>query len=533
MQVERAAGQPRGDGASWILRHRSVLAVLGIIAVAAVVLDRQRAPVSFWYDEWAFIQYRRGWDLDGFGTPHIGHFIAVPALLYRLGFELFGLTHYRPFRWMGIASHLMVATAVWWYLRARTSELVALASMAAIALLGSGWQNIYFPFTVNLTVALASGVLSWALLHSATRRGDIGASVLHAVAVASSGIGIAVAVGSAAQLVAQRQWRRAMLVVGPSAVLWTTWAALYDPATKGSWANLGNSPRYVVDMVAGGAGGLFGRDLLWGRVLLGALVAVAVMRRHQLFAAIAPAVCLVVNAVLTATARAEFGDPTASRYAYTNAVLILLVLAPLAPATMSLGRRSWAWVVAAVLVASVWGNAAVLRRGALGLRIDSGIATAELRAMEWAEDLVDDDFMPDLRRMPVVVAGEYFDAVADLGSPTVGLPPTEQLDPFTQSLVDGVSLAAMGVTARRTADTCLSATIATMQRDVAAGGRVVVTAGEAPVEVRLRRYATTDPTQPTAVVAAGSTAVVEIPVDRAPRQTWVVTATSAAGFSAC
>jgi hypothetical protein len=536
MGVEPGAGHARGNGASLILRHRATLAMAGIVIAAFVVLDRERAPVTFFYDEWAFVQFRRGWSVDGFFEPHVGHLVAVPALLYRVGFELFGLTHYRPFRWLGLVAHVTVVVAAWVYVRRRCSELAALAVAAAVALLGAGWQNIYFPFSISHTFALSTAIGAWLLIERGSGRADRVASALHVVSIGCSGIGLPPLAGTAVALAIRREWRRLGVLVGPAALAWVAWMGIVRPSGRTRLSNLPLAPRYMVDMWAGGAAALFGRDLLWGRVLLGVLVGVAAANWRRLHLAAAPLAAMVVNAALAAVARADIGDPAASRYAYTTAVLILLAAAAMAqPSRRSPPRLPAQGLIAVLVLASLWGNLAVLQRGALGLRIDSGIAAAELRAVEWAATRVDPRYEPDSRRMPTLTAGHYLAAVADLGSPAVGLPATEHLDPFTRELVDRVSVNALrpAVTSVEDAVACPVESALLIERTVTGGEPFVVVAPYAPVEIRLRRYGDGFPAEPDIVIAAGQAQRVTVPTDGAPRPQWQVEMRSTNAIASC
>ncbi|MDO8364852.1 MAG: hypothetical protein Q7V88_18315 [Actinomycetota bacterium] len=537
------AATPSGAGVAGVAGLSGLLgrrwapwACWGVVAlVVLVLLDREGAPTTFFYDEWGFVQHRRGWSPNGFVQPHAGHLVAIPVLIYRVGFELFGLTHYRPFRVMVLLSHLAVATAVFAYVKQRTHVLLAGCAGLAIAMLGSGWQNIYFPFSVSHTLPVALGIAAWMLLDRDTRRADHLAAGAHLVAVLSSGLGISMLIGSGVKLAVQREWGRAVRVLSPAAAAFVIWQLAYGKPA-GTVDNLPRMPRYMVDMVAGGAGGLFARDLLWGRLLLGVLVGLAAMRWRVLLPAAAPLGCLLGDVLLVAYNRAQFGDPTASRYAYEMAVLLLLVLAA---ATAGRPLRRGALPAGLVLCAlSIWGNWALLHRGALGLRIDSTISAHELRAVEWAAGVVAPEFEPDHQRMPFLYAGTYLAAVHELGSPATTDAAVLAAPEATRQLVDQVSLGALGVftegfpTAVEPGDDC-SAVDSGDEAVVQAGEVLWVRAGTAPVEVRARRLADGYVAAPAHIVDAGAGFALSVPVDGAPTQTWSVQLTSAAAVLVC
>ncbi|MBI4935588.1 MAG: hypothetical protein HY828_17035 [Actinobacteria bacterium] len=498
-----------------------------------VLLDDQRAPATFFYDEWGFVQYRRGWSLAGFVDPHAGHLVAVPAFIYRVGFELFGLTSYRPFRLMVLLTHLGLATAVFAYVRRRVHDLVAGAAALCIAMLGSGWQNIYFPFSVSHTLALALGIIAWILVDRETTRSDLGATAAHLVAVLTSGLGVSVMIGTAARCAANREWMRAVRILSPSAVVYLAWYAAYGTSTAEA-DNIGAAPRFMADMLAGGAGALFGRDLLWGRILLGILVGVAASKHHRLRLAAAPLGCLVGDVVLVALARAQFGEPDSSRYAYEVAVLILLIAADMATGWKA--SRAALGVVMALLTLSIWGNWALLIRGALGLRLDSAIVANELRAVEWARDTVADDFEPDHQRAPFLYAGQYLEAVDDLGSPAFPDDVVLAESEATRQLVDATSARALQVFDReweRSDPPACTEQSGALDRELPVDTIVEVRAGDTPVELRVRRFAEFFPALTDATVAPGDRVTLLVPPDDAPPGQWHLQITAEGSYSVC
>ena len=508
-------------------------AALCIVVVA--LLDHERAPSTFFYDEWGFVQWRRGWSFDGFLQPHAGHFVAVPVLIYRTLFELVGLTHYRAFRLVGIASHLAVATAVFAYVKHRTHVVLAGSAATATALLGAGWQNIYFPFSLAQTLPLALGILAWTLVGRADRRGDAGAMTALLVAVMCNGVGVSMLVGTATRFAARREWRRAAVVLAPATTVFAFWYLWYGHSA-GSISNVPQVPRYAADMAAGGAGALFGRDLLWGRILLGVLVGAAGSRWRTLGRAAAPLGCLVGTMVLVAYNRVQMGDPTASRYAYVMAVLLLLILADVLT-NIRLPRVALPMGIA-LCTLSVWGNWAVLHRGALGLRIDSSIAGMELRAVEWAKASVDERFEPDHHRMPFNFAGPYLRAVADLGSPAATEQEVLSAPDSTRQLVDQVSVGALAVFAegdqlpidvQMQCDT----TSGRIELPLAVGQHLRVESITGTVEIRLRRIADTFPADPSYTVSLGRLIDFAIPADNAPSQQWTVQIDAESEFLIC
>ena len=109
--------------------------------------------------------------------------------------------------------------------------------------------------------------------------------------------------------------------------------------------------------------------------------------------------------VLTALARAQYGEAGASRYVYPSAVLLVLVFGEALA-----GRRlprPWRPAVAGLILLAVGGGLAALERGAGGLRQVTAAAAPRLAALEIAGVSAAPGYQPDVGREPQVTAGPY------------------------------------------------------------------------------------------------------------------------------
>ncbi len=521
-----------------------------LVCLAVLVhLDSFHAPQTFFFDEWAFLFDRRSGGIGAFLDPHNGHLSVLPVAAYRVMFSVFGMDRYRPYRMMGLLVHVAVATSVYRYARTRLGDVAGMALGSLVLLLGSGWQNIFWPFQIGYMGSVAAGVIAWTALDRRDRRGTAVASVAVGIALACSGLGIAIFAGTAARLAAERSWRRMVRVLTPSAVAYGAWYLVYGES-QGSADNIARVPRFVVDSAANSFAGLAGRDLLWGRLLVGVLigfaVALVVVGRHIAVTVLAPAVTAVTNWVLTGYSRSDQVDPNASRYVYVGAVLLILVIADVA---RPFQRRSVRYSVAGLAVLGIWGNTWILDAGAGGLRETTAVTRSELRALEWARP-VDPAYRPDTQRMPQVVAGKYFDAADDLGSPAASDGEVLVAAEATRQEVDRVALEVMGL---RSPDPTVTAVLphvsepkagcvpATSGADrflvyegvIDGGGNLDLSAGESSVEVRLRRYSATLPSAPILLVSPGDTVSLTLGRDTAPEQRWTVELRSQTAFEVC
>ena len=528
--------------------------------LALILLERLRAPRTFFFDEWNFIFQRRQGSVDDFLAPHNGHLSLLPVSFYKIALSLFGMNHYRPFRIAGLFVHLLVASLVYGYIRSRLGAVAGLATGVIVLLLGSGWQNILWPFQIGFMGSMAAGVGTWILIGAGTPRRDRWASIALGAGLASSGLGVAVVIGTAARLAVDRQWRRLILIVGPPTVLYLIWYMTYGES-QGTTDNLPLLPRFAANEAASSMAGLAGRSLTWGRVLICITIAVAIVvvfRHRKISGAIAaPLVCVTANWLLIGYSRAQGGEYGASRYVYIGGVLILLTVADLLE---PVGNRIIMCLAPPIAVLSVWGNWELLHSGARGLREVTATTRSELRAVEWAERLVNPMFQVDGGRMPQVSAGEYLDARRDLGSAAASDGEVELASEGTREETDRVSLGALDVTLAPGGELqaenvqtavadgtrisaapgdCLlltpsaNTTERKLELSFPSGSSYVISAADQPIDVRIRRYADLLPNVAPYTVAVGQTITLSIPADMAPRQTWIVDLRAEGDIKAC
>jgi hypothetical protein len=399
------------------------------MAVAAVAIYRKGFGLTFFYDEWAFIFDRRDWSIASFLEPHGEHIALIPAAVYKLLFLAVGLEDYRVYRLIVLGLHLVCVVLVYLLAVRRVSPAIAAIGAIAILALGSAWQNLLWPFQIGFLTSIAAGLAALLILDRQAPHSDLAAMGCLALSLASSSIGIPFAAGVAAELFVSREGRRRLWVPAAPLALFLVWylaygrgAAIAATDKRGlelALANVPIAPGYIADSVAAAFGGLLGLGLEWGRTLavvsIGAFAVLALRPRP-----FSPRLTmLLVTAAtywgLAGLFRAHLGEPTASRYVYLGAVLIVLVAVELARGAVTTPRIL---AVLGLLVAfAVVANFNQLKAGSSGLQDNSSYVSAELGALELARPTVDPGYRVDATRSPEIYAGEYFDAVDDLGSP--------------------------------------------------------------------------------------------------------------------
>ena len=259
--------------------------------------------------------------------------------------------------------------------------------------------------------------------------GDVVAAVLIAVALASSSIGIPVAVLGAVELLARREPLRRLWLVAAPVSLYLLWSLVYgNPraapgAQDGLWPllrqNIPDTPAYVASAAAGAFGALTGWGIDWGRPLaILAAIGIAlwfVTSRPLSARALAVLAAALSYWGLTGLFRAQLNTPAESRYLYFGAILLVLLAVELLRG-VQLSNRALALLGVLAVVFSL-SNFGPLQDGSRGLQATSGLVAAELGALELAGPATDPAYEPDPELAPDITAGAYFDMIEELGSP--------------------------------------------------------------------------------------------------------------------
>ncbi|HEV7461049.1 MAG TPA: hypothetical protein VGN78_10965 [Solirubrobacteraceae bacterium] len=536
------------------------IALAGLLVVGAAFLYYETRGTTLWTDEWTWALERRGGGLDTFLKPHNGHFSLIPVALYKLLFATAGLGDHGPYRAMVIAGHLGCVALVFAYVKRRVGSYLALLAAALFLFLGPGWHNILWPFQIAWLLSLAAGLGALLMLDRGDRLGNVGACALLAISLASSGLGLAIALGLAVDVLwGRRRWGHAWIVAAPLAV-YALWWIGYEDANYFLRHNIVVAPGFVADAAASAISALAGlteatglrpdTPLAWGRPL--AVLAVLVLLwRLAATRPVPPRVLTLLTIVLsfwtlTALNRAQISTPFESRYIYVGAFFVLLLAAEVARGTR-LPRRA-APLLAAVVAVAIVSNLGVLRDNARFLQGQAQLAKADLAAVEIGRSVARRDLV--LTTFPafpflVVKVGPYLAAEKAIGSPAATpaelarepeaarrvadltlidihrihlLPAARGLRPGPQP---GVEAAAGGSVVRRggcVAFVPAGATTAdaSHQLDVAVpAAGLVVTAQGGPVTVSVRRFA--DEFLPVGRLSASASAVLRIGPDLSGR----------------
>ncbi len=388
------------------------LSLLGLglaTAASAALLLWAGTDFFFFHDElnW-FFEASPEYEPRALLRPSNTHLIAVPRLVHATSLHLFG-PEYLPWRVIGVIALVACAGLFFVLARRRIGDL-ALLPTVVLLFLGSSWDTVISSVGVPFRFAVAAGLGSFLALERGDRRGDVGACLLIAVAVASHSFGLILLVGVAVSvLLAGDRARRAWIFAAPLALYLLWWGLVPRPPTDGATlaeaSNLLLSPLYAGVALGSSLAAVTGLNELdptsvagFNRVpqlswiltpvlgLAGAVLLLLRLRRGHLHPSMW--VFLATLAAFLASISLSVGPdrpPTATRYIFPGAVIVLLVVAEAARGVRFSPRAVAALVALTALSLAV--NLWHLREGArfftaYGIHAGPTLAMVELAAAE-------------------------------------------------------------------------------------------------------------------------------------------------------
>jgi hypothetical protein len=505
--------------------------------------------MTFLYDDWSFLLYRRQWDPAAFLDPHNQHIVLAPVAIYKLLLGAFGMKSAWPFQLAGDLFLLLNGALLFAYARHRVGDWLALMGAALLLFFGAAWQDVLWSFQMGLSGSIAAGLGALLALDRDDRLGDRIACGLLAVSVAFSEVGVAFAAGAMVHVALgdRPRARRLYLAIVPLllyAAWWLGWGHQYD--TTFSLRNAVGSPGYVLDAVsqavaaltglgtpsAGDASALVGIE--WGRILLAVATCLAVVRLRRLGGV--PRGVWVALAVggafwfLAAFNQTVFRPPDGHRTLYPGGVFVLLIAAELLR-VVRLGGRA-VLVAGALTAAAVGSNLAALEGGYRYYKGASAAERADLAALEMTSE-ANPSFVLGLDvsgiwLVPIETAS-YVSAVSAYGSPAYTEAELVASPPPARAEADKVFAAALGIRLTALSEP-IDAGGGTSCRTVPAssGGETGIELGPGQVtliparararaQVVLRRYADEFSVIGLGVVRSGAAATFAIPGDLSAR----------------
>jgi hypothetical protein len=425
-------------------------AVLGVaMAISIAVGLWLTRGTTFFVDEVTYYLASNGFDLDTLLSPHNGHLILVPRVIYATVFDLFGADYvvFRLLEFFGVAitSGLFFALA-----KKRVGGPAALGPSILLLFFGAAWVDTLTPVGITHIYCVMAGLGALLALDRRSRLGDVLACGLLVVAVATFSIGLSFAIGVAvAVLLRPDRWRRAWIFAVPIGlyVLWYVagpriHGLLFLTDNGFEAKNLLLIPSFVGQAAAAVTAAVSGLSYdfsdpangditysVWGVVIATAAVVALALRVRRgrvprtLWAAIAALVAYWASTAVVSGRTGLGATPQAGRYVYAGAVLALLVAVE-ALRDRQLSRRAIAVILCASALALA-GNIALLRSAYPSLRSYATSFRSQLTAIEVARRQVAPDFGPQTGYARFTIpegAGVYLSAVDRNGSFAYSVP---------------------------------------------------------------------------------------------------------------
>ena len=354
---------------------RSSVAFAAIAAAAAVVLIWRGFGMTFFSDEWAFIESRSLSDPVSWLRPHNEHWVTIPVVLYRLLVETVGIGSYVPYHLLLIVLHVGVATLVYRLTMRSAGPRFALIGATIALFLGGGFENVYWAFQISFVGSTLLGLLAMDVTDGAPShvRAWLVAMLLLA-SLATSGVGVVLSFAVGIEWLVDRRWRSYVPYLVVPAALYLAWYLAFgryglspdrDPLSIEAVASI---PRFVADGLATVVGLVAGVPPEAGLVVLVAVV-IAVGARHprrlRSPRAIGIAGAVIAQYALAALVRAHLfeGQAEYTRYVYTPAILAIVAAGVLVRGIKrtSAGRKRLFTTVGL----AVWATTALILNGRL------------------------------------------------------------------------------------------------------------------------------------------------------------------------
>jgi len=312
----------------------SIFAILCVIAAATLLwLGR---GMTFFADEWAFIESRSLGDPVSWFTPHNEHWVTLPVLVYRALVETVGIGSYVPYQAVLVALHIAVATMVFRLTRRSTGPRFALVGSTIVLFIGGGFENLYWSFQITFVGSTLLGLIAMDVSDrrpSPTRAWSVAGLLL--ASLATSGIGVVMSFAVGIEWLVDRRWRLYVPYLVVPAGVFLVWYLTFgryglqpdrDPISGSMIASI---PWFVADGLGTVLGVVAGVPAPAGLLVL-LLVVVAVGARHpgrlRSPRVVGIAVAIVAQYAFTAVIRSHLSDGAAeyTRYLYTPVVLSIV-----------------------------------------------------------------------------------------------------------------------------------------------------------------------------------------------------------------
>jgi hypothetical protein len=384
-------------------RANAIFAILAALAGFAILwLGR---GMTFFSDEWAFIEGRSLTDPSTWFPPHNEHWVTLPVIAYRAIVETVGLGSYLPYQLLLVMLHLIVAWLVLRLVRRRTGAVVGLAAAAVVLLFGAGFENLFWGFQIGFVGGMAAGLAALDVLDgppSGQRASAVMALLVAGLMTQGNALFFVVAV--AVELALRPEWRRWLIALVVPVGIYGAWylaigrtgiGAHRDPFTIASILRV---PEFVVSGAGSAAGAITGVGPTLGLGVAAAIVFAVgwlLLRGQPIpprFVACAAAIVAAYALIALTRAGVTVNQVHYTRYTYVTGILLLVGLAalvgPRLPGLLARGRSARLALAGAggLMFVLALGWNVLLLQGGRGLFLERAALTRALVAASLAPD---------------------------------------------------------------------------------------------------------------------------------------------------
>ena len=358
--------------------------------------------LTFFFDEWDFI-LGRSYSIDDLLRPHNGHLSLLPVLAFNFLREVFGISSYLPYQILGLLIHGSVCSAIY-ALGKRRSAALSIVAAVVVCLLGSGWQNIMWPFQIGMMGALSAGLWAiWEVTNDEVSSKRL--ALLCLISLLCAGGGVTVLATIALLVLYRRQWTSLKYLVLIAAG-YLSWYLKFG-VSQSVPGNLRKVPRYVYDSAVGSAAGIGSFDLryvVFFFLILATLVLWNIVKKTTAVVGLACLVMAIITFSLTGLSRAHLSEPAASRYVYVGAILLIGTTISLVPIRLN---NFVVLLLAVAAVVPIQSNLKTLKAGYGGLHDVSLHVRSSLTGLEMISGPIVLDETLDGARAPQFDARQY------------------------------------------------------------------------------------------------------------------------------
>lgn len=222
-----------GDSPATAQMLTAATLVIAGVCVGALLFQFSR-HLWFFQDEWAWIVARRDWSTDALLGPHNEHWATIPVAIYKILFEVVGLTRYGPYAAIGVVAHLGTACLLFYTLRRRAGAVPA--AVGALVFMTYGWADEVLLWPVNLTFSIPvgaglCGVLLWDARPTWAR--VLAGAVALLIGIASGGVAMPYLLVGTLLLAINSSRRRFLAVPALLLAVYAVWYAIFRLSAAG------------------------------------------------------------------------------------------------------------------------------------------------------------------------------------------------------------------------------------------------------------------------------------------------------------